>query len=231
MTSGRPNGGADGGPPGEALSWVQRLMLYFTTPWRKTAAVLVVVGGWLALNALRVTYAGESLVLGMLTILLFYPSVFVLAVLLTQGGFLRRPVRLPIDVMRRTAARRFSLEESWTAAQGVPETLAALQAVFTRPGASSRRIGNTLWVELGRDWDTTGLRHQAAVLHLNRPAPLHFFVEDSSGGTTVTAFSSETRPSTLWDVFRLADEMAAAAVRLARKATSGESDGHSPRHD
>ncbi|MBJ2121945.1 hypothetical protein I6N91_13240 [Arthrobacter sp. MSA 4-2] len=226
MTSDRPNGGTGGGQPDEKLSRVQRLMLYFTTPLRRTMAVLVVVGGWMALNVLRVTYAGESLLLGMLTMLLFYPSVFVLAVLLTQGSFLRRPVRLPIDVMRRTAARRFSLEESWSATQGISETLSALHAVFTRPGASSREIGTTLWVELDRDWDTTGLRHQAAVLHLKRPAPLHFFVEDSSGETTVTAFSSETRPSAVWDVFRLADEMAAAAVQLARAATSQDPDSH-----
>ncbi len=224
MTSDRPNGGAGGGPPGEALSWVQRLLLYFTTPLRRTTAVLVVVGASLALTVWTET-AGDSFLLRVLPGLFFYPSIFVLAVLFTRGGYLRRPVRLPSEVMQSTAAGRFSTRESWTSPQGVSETLSTLRAVFARPGATAREVDTSLWVELGRDWDTTGLRHQEASVYLKQPVFLHFFAAHDGGGTTVTAFSGDLRFTGVWDILKLSDEMSAAAVRLARDATSGESDG------
>ncbi|TDK25220.1 hypothetical protein E2F48_08005 [Arthrobacter crusticola] len=224
MTSDRPNGGAGGGPPGEELSWVQRLMLYFTTPLRRTMAVLVVVGAWFALTAWTET-AGDSLLLGLLPGLFFYPSIFVLAVLFTRGGYLRRPVRLPSEVMQSTAAGRFSTRESWTSPQEVSEALSTLRTEFARPGATARKVESSLWVELGKDWDTTGLRHQEASVYLKQPVFLHFFAEHTGGGTTVTAFSGDLRFTGVWDVLKLSDEMSAAAVELARNATSGESDG------
>ncbi|WP_159803428.1 hypothetical protein [Arthrobacter zhaoguopingii] len=224
MTSDRPNGGVGGGPPDDELSWVQRLMLYFTTPRRKTAAVLVAVAGWVAASALE-DLAEAHVRFVPLSTPYFYLAGFALAVLFTQGAVFRRPVRLPSDVMRRTAAARFSTRDSWTSPQGVSETLSTLQAVFTQPGATAREVDSSVWVELARDWDTTGLRHHEASIHRKHPVFLHFFAAHDGGGTTVTAFSGDLRLTGVWDVLKLSDEMAAAAVQLARDATSGESDG------
>jgi hypothetical protein len=222
MTSHRGNEGVGSVPPDGELSWVQRLMLYFTTPLRKTAAVVVVVGVWLALN-FWTEAAGDSLFFGLLPGFFFYPSIFVLAVLFTQGGFLRRPVRLPTDVMWRTAAGRFTLKESWASARNVTEVLDTLQTVFSRPGAAARQLDCSLWVELGKDWDTAGFRHHEAAVHMKFPVFVHFFATHADGGTTVTAFSGDSRLAGMWDVLKLSDEMAEAAVRAARDATSDES--------
>ena len=223
MTSNRGNEGAGSQPPDAALGRVARLMLYFTTPRRKAAAVLVAVAGWVPASLLE-DLAENHLRFVSISTPYTYAAGFALAVLFTQGGILRRPVRLPVEVMRRTASGRFAREESWTSSHSVPDALGTLRGVFSRPQAPVRSIGTTVWAELGKDWTGDGMRHREAAIHLKRRPPVHFFVEDRGGRTTVTAFSGDLRLTGMWDVLKLSDEMTDAAVRAARDATSDERD-------
>jgi hypothetical protein len=219
MTSNRGNEGAGSQPSEAGLGRVARLMLYFTTPRRKAAAVLAAVAGWVSASLLE-DLAEDYFRFVSISTPYTYAAGFVLAVLFTQGGILRRPVRLPLDVMRRTAAGRFAREESWTSSSGVSEVHRTLRTLFSRPDAPVRGVGATVWVELGKDWAGEGMRHREAVVHLKRRPPVHFFVEERDGRTTVTAFSGDLRLTGMWDVLKLCDEMSAAAVRTAREATS-----------
>lgn len=149
-----------------------------------------------------------------------YLSIAVLAVLFTQGALLPRPTKLPPDIMLEHATSRFSHKQAWQSPRHKEQVLADLQAVCTRPGITTRTVGDSLWIEMDKHWNPRGLRHSNAAQHLKIKPPVHFFVGTDKDGSTITAFSRDNRLTGMWDVMQLSDEMADAAVQLAKDATT-----------
>lgn len=205
--------------PDSGVTGVQRLLLYFNSRRRKTIAVLAAIAGWFAVIFLASTFAHGAF-LNVLPNIYFYVAVFTLWLLFTQGAMLRRPVRLPVGVMRRTAEWRFSQEESWSSTRTGQEVLDTLAALFNQAGSVARVVGTTVWVEMGKEWRAGSWRHANAAQYMKIHPTVHFFVDELETGSCVIAFSCDRRLMGMWDVLKLSDEMADTAVRLAREATT-----------
>ncbi|MHA7171729.1 hypothetical protein [Arthrobacter monumenti] len=181
--------------------------------------MLAAVAGWFAVIFFA-SRAGEGLFLSNLPNIYLYTATFALWFLFTQGAMRRRPVRLPVDVMRKTATQRFSQEKTWESAKTRQEALDTLLTQFNGKGVSARSVNDTVWVEMGKEWTAADWRRKEAVEHIKIPPSAHFFVEEAEPGSRITAFSHDKRLAGMWDVMKLSDEMADTAVRLAREATT-----------
>ncbi|MHA7247197.1 hypothetical protein [Arthrobacter tecti] len=194
----------------ESYTWYQRLLLYFSTTKRKVSAVVVAVA--IVLGLVYFDFGSH---------LFTYVIVGVLAVLFTQGALLRRPTKLPPDIMLDHATKRFTKNQSWPSPKDKTEALESLQEAFTQPGVTTRTFNDSLWIEMDKDWDPgKKLRHAEVAKHLKILPPAHFFVASDGAGSTITAYSHDNRLVGMWDVMQLSDEMADAAVELAKDATS-----------
>lgn len=214
----------------------QRALLYFSSPWRRAIGVVVALGAYVAAAYLG-SLAGEHSLLRFVPLWLVYLAILGLTVLYTHGAVLRRPVLLPLEAMRRTAEKRFVHEESWDSSATMQETIAILQDRFSGTGVTTKVIGGTVWVEMGKDWRACQWRHKDAARHLKIRPTAHFFMEapqavDAPGipaepgpGTNpacrVTAYFQDRRLVGMWDVMQLSDEMTQAAVEIARESTGG----------
>lgn len=196
-------------PTDETYTRFQRALLFFSTTRRKTAAVMVVIAIWLGLALLGIRTTG-----------FLYLAIAVLAVLFTQGALLRRPTKLPPDIMLRHATSRFTQKRAWQSTKNKDQVITDLNTVFARPGISVRTVGDSVWIEMDKHWNPGDLRHSSAAQHLKIKPPVHFFAETKEDGSTITAFSHDNRLTGMWDVMQLSDEMADAAVQLAKDATS-----------
>lgn len=172
----QPDGYAGNSSSDSSLTRGQRLILYFNSTRRKTVAVLAAVAGWFAVIFFA-TRAGEGWFFSNLPNVYLYVAVPVLWFLFTQGAMRRRPVRLPADVMRKTAAQRFSNEESWESTMTRQEALDTLLAKFNGVGVSARAVESTVWVEMGKEWSAADWRRKEAAEHIKAPPSAHFFID------------------------------------------------------
>lgn len=208
------------GLPREELPYssVQRSLLYFTTTRRKAAAIAVFIAGWFGLEVMA--ESSGILFPGLITNLYFFGGICALSVLFTHGARLHRPVHLPAEIMVGNAKQRFFLEEEWTTSLPPQEALERLRRAFDQPNVTVRTIGPTLWIEIDRQWDAGQWLYRSAAPHLKFRPDIQFFFDVTDGGTGITAYSRDRRFAGMYDVLKLADEMSATAVELARKATT-----------
>lgn len=125
----------------------------------------------------------------------------------------------------RPMTGRFRQEERWTTGLPVEAALDSLAEAFRQPGLRTRRMGQDLWVEIGRDWMGGNWLHEDAARHLKSVIGLHFRIDDVDGGTHITAHSGDRSVEGLYDVQKLSDEMNTTVVELARQVTTRHHDG------
>jgi len=192
----------------------QRLLMYFRTKRRKVTAVVVVLVIWVLLQIAEIRAFGFG-----------YAAIFVLAILFSQGALLRRPTKLPPDLMQNHADARYTRTEDWASSLSTPDALATIEEAFKDQGAHPRRLGDSVWIEFTGAWSPVSFRHRDVAKHLRINPSIHVFVYPRSGGSSIVAHSRDGRLAGMWDVMQLSDEMADAAVRRARDVTAHGSDG------
>ncbi|WP_028279189.1 hypothetical protein [Arthrobacter sp. H5] len=90
-------------------------------------------------------------------------GIFVLAVLFTQGGILRKPFLLPTPLMHKQARARFAIHEEWESALSPREALDTIADALRQPGVVVRRIGPSVLIQLSKDWRPKSWRRADAL--------------------------------------------------------------------
>ncbi|MFP3462031.1 hypothetical protein R5O87_14385 [Arthrobacter globiformis] len=209
-------------PAREPLTGKQKALLFLNSRRRRFWAGLTFFAVWLLLQFLF--DRAENFPLNLVPNIFLYGGGAFLVVLWTNGAVLYQPVPLPAGIMRSTATTRFMNEEAWETDMSPAQAQDVLVRLFQQPGTEARVIGKTVWVQLGKEWQSEDWWHRGAAPHMKRRAPVHFFLNATDSGTAITAFSQDRRLGGMHDVVRLSDEMSATAVKLARNATERPDD-------
>ena len=215
-------------PDREPLTRRQKALLFLDSRRRRFWAGLTFFAVWLLLQVLF--DRSEHFLLNLLPNFFLYAGGALLVLLWTNGAILNQPAPLPMGIMRGTATTRFMNDETWETDLSLAQAQEALVRLFQQPGTEARVIGRTIWVQLGKDWHAEEWWHRDAAPHMKRRAPVHFFLSATDSRTAITAFSRDRRLAGMHDVVRLADEMSATAVKLARNATERRGDDEGRAH-
>lgn len=120
----------------------------------------------------------------------------------------------------RPGGQRFQLVGQWPTGMSRATALETLASDFEQPGLSSKVVDRELWLEISKDWKPTNWRHQDAVRFMKIRPVIRLKVSESDTGSTIEAYSQGHSLIGMYDVLKLAEEMSAAAVALAKEATA-----------
>ena len=209
--------------PARDLPLLSRLVLFFTPFRRKVLGFLGTAATWLLLSLVPDDNPWHPALV--LREVLWWGAWTFAAVVLANR--MRRPLALPQQHMLALARERYNQEETWLSPKHPEQVLDAVVRAFPSPGATASRIGESVLVELSREYRPAPgqgpWRHQKALKHLKfRPAVLVFALPGPDDtGARIHALSQDAQQTGLYDVLTLADEMIAGALATAREATVG----------